>query len=105
MTKLEEVARAMIEFEVSQPLIACACLGKEFPSDPLCKCKMRGYRELARAAVKALMDPSEAMKDCMVGAGWHGNIEGCCKEEISCGTILWESQIEAILNEPTKESK
>jgi hypothetical protein len=73
MTKLEEVATAMRDKDLEQ--------GHCDPGTAV-----TSYLPTARAAVEALREPSEATKECMVGAGWHGNIEGCRNEEIECGT-------------------
>jgi len=56
------------------------------------------WLDYARAALEAMRVPSEEMKQCAIGAGWHGGIEGDAEIEMEFGEGLWTAMIDAALH-------
>lgn len=59
------------------------------------------FRAMARAAIAALREPTEAMLQEAVGAGWHGGVEGYTRGEMEHGANLWRAMIDVALKGPT----
>lgn len=88
---IERVARALAP-------LAWATLGL---SDTLANQATRtASLRRARAAIKAMREPTEAMRQCGVHGQWSGVIEGIPEDERDAATSLWQAMIDAALAEP-----
>lgn len=89
MTKLEEVARAI-------------CVARDRPPE-----NWEWYEEAARAAIAALREPTEAMKDA--GSDPHFDIHWCVHADGRPCEVddVWKAMIDALLAEgaPTEGTK
>ena len=50
---------------------------------------------LARIAMSAMREPTDAMLKCCENAGWHGNIDGLPECEREQGRALWQKMVDA----------
>lgn len=86
MNMVERMARAMVrEFECRW--------------EALNGVQQEMARFRARAALKAMREPTEAMKRCGIQAGWSGVIDGSAPLEQDAAAELWGRMIDAALAE------